>query len=378
MSAAILFWQRPFTYPCRGFMALETALHSWHSSNGARMVDFGGWDMPVQYTTIVDEHTAVRNDSGIFDIGHMGRLKIHGPDATSFLQMICTNNSANLKPGQVRYNLVCNEKGTILDDILVYQHGSDFLLVVNASNRTKIVSWLLNNVRSLNVKIDDQTLSTSMIAVQGPNAIALAKQVISDDPSKLGYYFSFDSKTMNVPCLISRTGYTGEDGIEIILPKGEEIKVWEKLVAMGCKPCGLGCRDTLRLEAAMPLYGHEIDENTNPLEAGLGWAVKLDKGEFIGRDALVKEKNTPSGRVRVGLELPGKRIPRELYPVTKNGAALGKVTSGTFSPTFNKPIAMAYVPASLSAVGTELDIDIRGKFEPCKVVPLPFYKRKTT
>ena len=378
MSAAILFWQRPFTYIFRGFMALETALHSWHSSNGARMVDFGGWDMPVQYTTIVDEHTAVRNDSGIFDIGHMGRLKIHGPDATSFLQMICTNNSANLKPGQVRYNLVCNEKGTILDDILVYQHGSDFLLVVNASNRMKIVSWLSSNSGSLNVKIEDQTLATSMIAVQGPNAIALAKQLISDDPSKLGYYFSFDSKTMDVPSLISRTGYTGEDGIEIILPKGEEIKVWEKLVAMGCKPCGLGCRDTLRLEAGMPLYGHEIDENINPLEAGLGWAVKFDKGEFIGREALLKEKNTPSGRVRVGLELPGKRIPRELYPVTKNGAALGKVTSGTFSPTFNKPIAMAYVPANLSAVGTDLDIDIRGKFEPCKVVPLPFYKRKTT
>ena len=159
-------------------MALETALHSWHSSNGARMVDFGGWDMPVQYTTIVDEHTAVRNDSGIFDIGHMGRLKIHGPDATSFLQMICTNNSANLKPGQVRYNLVCNEKGTILDDILVYQHGLDFLLVVNASNRIKIVSWLLNHSGSLNVKIEDQTLATSMIAVQGPNAIALAKQLI--------------------------------------------------------------------------------------------------------------------------------------------------------------------------------------------------------
>lgn len=359
-------------------MALETALHTWHSSNGARMVDFGGWDMPVQYSNIVDEHFAVRNDSGIFDIGHMGRIKIFGPDSTSFLQMICTNNCANLKSGQVRYNLVCNEKGTILDDILVYHHGSDFLLVVNASNREKIISWLISNVRSLDVQIEDQTLSTSMIAVQGPNAISLANQLISNDPSKLGYYFSFDSKTMNVPSLISRTGYTGEDGIEIILPKGEEIKVWEKLVEMGCKPCGLGCRDTLRLEAAMPLYGHEIDENTNPLEAGLGWAVKLDKGEFIGRDALIKEKNLPSGRVRVGLELPGKRIPRELYPVTKNSTALGKVTSGTFSPTLNKPIAMAYVPANLSAVGTDLDIDIRGKFEPCNVVSLPFYKRKTT
>lgn len=342
------------------------------------MVDFGGWDMPVQYTTIVDEHIAVRNDSGIFDISHMGRLKIHGPDATNFLQIIGTNNSGNLKPGQVRYNLVCNEKGTILDDILVYQHGSNLLLVVNASNRLKILSWLQSNVRSLNVQIEDQTISTSMIAVQGPNAISLAKQLFSDDPSKLGYYFSFESKTLDIPCLISRTGYTGEDGIEIILPMGEEIKVWEKLVAMGCKPCGLGCRDTLRLEAGMPLYGHEIDENTNPLEAGLGWAVKFDKREFIGKEALVKEKNTPSGRVRVGIDLLGKRIPRELYPITKDGAVVGKVTSGTFSPTFNKPIAMAYVHANLSAVGTVLDIDIRGKNEPCKVVPLPFYKRKTT
>lgn len=359
-------------------MALETSLHSWHSTHGARMVDFGGWDMPVQYTTIVDEHVSVRNDSGIFDIGHMGRLRIHGPDSTNFLQLTCSNNSANLRAGQVRYNLVCNEKGNILDDILVYQHADDFILVVNASNRLKIVSWLESNIKFLNVKIEDQTLSTSMIAVQGPKSINLAKQLISNDISKLGYYFSFDSKTMDIPSLVSRTGYTGEDGIEIILPRGEEIKVWEKLVSLGCKPCGLGARDTLRLEAGMPLYGHEIDESTNPLEAGLGWAVKFDKGEFIGKEALLKEKNTQSARIRVGVELSGKRIPRELYPITKNGTVVGKVTSGTFSPTFNKSIAMAYVPATLSAIGTDLDVDIRGKSEPCKVVPLPFYKRKTT
>ena len=174
-------------------MALETSLHSWHCTHGARMVDFGGWDMPVQYTTIVDEHVSVRNDSGIFDIGHMGRLRIHGPDSTNFLQLTCSNNSANLRAGQVRYNLVCNEKGNILDDILVYQHADDFILVVNASNRLKIVSWLESNIKSLNVKIEDQTLSTSMIAVQGPKSINLAKQLISNDISKLGYYFSFDS-----------------------------------------------------------------------------------------------------------------------------------------------------------------------------------------
>lgn len=342
------------------------------------MVDFGGWDMPVQYSTIVEEHLAVRNASGIFDISHMGRLKITGPDATSFLQKICSNNCSNLKIGQVRYNLVCNENGTILDDILVYNLAADYLLVVNASNRLKIVSWLLRHATSFNIQIEDQTLYTSMIAVQGPTAIPVAKDLIADDTSNLGYYFNFDTKVMGIPSLVSRTGYTGEDGVEIIVPKGEELKVWDKLVSLGVQPCGLGCRDTLRLEAGMPLYGHEIDENTNPLEAGLSWAVKFDKGDFIGRDALNTEKNNPSGQTRVGIELFSKRIPREGCPIIKSGIVSGEVTSGTFSPTFNKPIAMAFVPLTLASVGTELEVDIRGKFESCKVVALPFYKRKTT
>ena len=225
-----------FIYLLRGFMALETSLHSWHSTHGARMVDFGGWDMPVQYTTIVDEHVSVRNDSGIFDIGHMGRLRIHGPDSTNFLQLTCSNNSANLRAGQVRYNLVCNEKGNILDDILVYQHADDFILVVNASNRLKIVSWLESNIKSLNVKIEDQTLSTSMIAVQGPKSINLAKQLISNDISKLGYYFSFDSKTMDIPSLVSRTGYTGEDGFELIVPATEASALFTALIHQGAAP----------------------------------------------------------------------------------------------------------------------------------------------
>ncbi|MSR31959.1 MAG: glycine cleavage system aminomethyltransferase GcvT [Gemmataceae bacterium] len=356
-------------------MTLQTALHPWHASHRARLIDFGGWDMPVLYSSIVDEHNAVRNSFGLFDVSHMGRIEVTGPQALPFLQLICSNNLATLKPGQVRYNLVCREDGNILDDILVYRLNGHYLLVVNASNREKIFSWLLKHLAGFEARVEDKTLATSMIAVQGPKALAIAKELVSPDPSLLNNYFCAMSKVMGKEALVSRTGYTGEDGIEIIVPVGEEVPLWEALAGLGATACGLGARDTLRLEAAMPLYGHEISEEVNPLEAGLAWAVKFDKGNFLGREALW-EKNAKAGEIkRVGLVLEGKRIPREGCGVLGEGQGFGRVTSGTFSPTLGKAIAMAYVPATWSQPGTEVDVDIRGKRERAQVAALPFYKR---
>lgn len=339
------------------------------------MVDFGGWDMPVQYTSIVDEHQTIRNQLGLFDIGHMGRVWVRGPEACAFLQFICTNDISTLADGQVRYNLVCNEKGFILDDILVYRIGAEYLLVINASNRIKIVDWLGKHISNFKATLDDQTLQTGMIALQGPLSIQVADEICPDKPSTLKYYFCKNATVLGHFVLVSRTGYTGEDGIEIIAPKGQDQVIWDALIARGIKPCGLGARDTLRLEAGMPLYGHEIDEATQPLEAGLGWAVKLEKGAFSGKAPLVAFAGQKDKRKRVGLEVLGRRIPREGCLLIHGNATVGKVTSGTFSPTFQKPLAMGYLPENLAAPGTEVEVDIRGNREKARVVPIPFYKR---
>jgi aminomethyltransferase len=338
------------------------------------MVEFGGWDMPVQYTSIVEEHSAVRTAAGLFDISHMGRLSFAGPDSLAFIEHVFSNNAATMKDFQARYGLVCNEKGGIRDDVLVYRWPYGWAMVVNASNRPKIVAWLAEHKGNRNVQMTDQTEQTCMVAVQGPKAVTLCQDLTQVDPSQLAYYHATTTQYKGKGCVISRTGYTGEDGLEIMLGAAQAVELCDDLVARGVKPCGLGARDTLRLEAAMPLYGHELDEGIDPFSAGLGWAVKLDKGDFIGRDALLKrDKFLP---VRVGLELEGKRIAREGATVTANGAPIGRVTSGTFSPTLNKAIAMAYVPPTLNtALPTPLGVEVRGKTEAAKVVPLPFYKR---
>jgi aminomethyltransferase len=249
-------------------------------------------------------------------------------------------------------------------------------MVVNASNRIKIVGWLEQHKGTRNVQITDQTTDTAMIAVQGPRAIELCRGLTEADPSSLAYYHATPTRYRDKNCVVSRTGYTGEDGVEFMVGAAQGVALWEELLARGVKPCGLGARDTLRLEAAMPLYGHEIDEQTDPLQAGLGWAVKLDKGDFLGREALLARQKDAARPVRVGLELAGKRIAREGYPVTAtDGRKIGRVTSGTFAPTLQKAIAMAYVEPGLSAVGTEVKVDVRGNLETAKVVPLPFYKR---
>ncbi|HBI42204.1 MAG TPA: glycine cleavage system aminomethyltransferase GcvT [Planctomycetales bacterium] len=362
-------------------MGLRTPLYDWHVAHGARMVDFGGWDMPVQYTTIIDEHTAVRTGAGLFDVSHMGRLSFAGPDSFALIQHVFTNDAATMKDGQVRYGLICNESGGVRDDVLVYRWPYGYAMVVNAGNREKIISWLAEHKGTRNVEVSDRTTETCMAAVQGPKAVEMCHDLTAVDPAQLAYYHAAPSTYQGKPCVISRTGYTGEDGVEIIVAAAQGAGLFDELAARGAKPCGLGARDTLRLEAAMPLYGHELTEYIDPLQAGLGWAVKLNKGDFIGRDALLRLQQDKTEPVRVGLMLDGKRVAREGATI-KVASVLtginGCVTSGTFSPTLQKPIAMAYVDLPYAAVGTALPVDVRGKYEAARVVGLPFYRRPKT
>jgi aminomethyltransferase len=346
------------------------------------MVEFAGWDMPIQYTSIIEEHQAVRTAAGVFDISHMGRLLFEGPDALNLVQLLFTNNAATMKTGQVRYGLICNEKGGILDDVLVYR-WSGLGMVVNASNREKIVSWIAEHRGKLSVQVHDMTFQWGMVAVQGPRALPLCKAVsgLESGPAELqnlAYYHSYKTHFLGKLCPVSRTGYTGEDGFEFMVDADQARALWENLVASGAAPCGLGARDTLRLEAGMPLYGHELSEEIDPFQAGLGWAVKMDKGDFIGREALLRRRQDKTLRQRVGLELEGKRIAREGTAVTLDGKEIGKVTSGTFSPTLAKAIAMAYLDPAYTKAGTLCQVDVRGKAAPARVVALPFYRRPKT
>ncbi|NOX56738.1 MAG: glycine cleavage system aminomethyltransferase GcvT [Planctomycetes bacterium] len=360
---------------------LKTPCHDWHVEHGGRMVDFAGWHMPVQYTTITDEHRAVRRAAGLFDIAHMGRIRFEGPDACRFLDSLLTNDVTQLQPGQVRYALVTNEQGGILDDVLVYRFDSFYFLVVNAANREKILGWIDRHRQGFDVSIEDITLQTLMAALQGPGAVQILAPLAEAPISTLKYYHACETTVCGVPALVSRTGYTGEDGFEVVAPADDALKVWctllDKGQNVGLVPCGLGCRDTLRLEAAMPLYGHELDESIDPITAGLSFAVKLQAGDFIGRDALLAIRQTGPKRRRVGLKLMGRRIARQGCQLfaARVSDPVGTVTSGTFSPTLQESIAMAYVRPEYSEPGMRLEVDVRGKREPAEVVSLPFYKR---
>lgn len=359
---------------------LRTACHDWHVAHGARMVDFAGWHMPVQYSTIVEEHHAVRRAAGLFDIGHMGRLRFSGPDACACLDRLLTTDVAALQVGQIKYSLMTNEAGGILDDVLVYRLSEGYLLVVNASNRMKIIDWVEAHIGGFDVHFEDLTFERFMCAIQGPRALEILRPLVdSHDIAETAYYWGAEGSVLNVPALVSRTGYTGEDGFEIVLPAEHGPRLWETLIERGrdagLLPAGLGCRDTLRLEAAMPLYGHEMDESTDPYTAGLGFGVKLTSADFIGKEALIAAKERKDRPKRVGLELAGRRIAREGSLLFAERREIGRVTSGTFSPTLEKSIAMGYVQPEFVAPGTELEVDIRGKSERAKVVPLPFYKR---
>ncbi|MFN3191809.1 MAG: glycine cleavage system aminomethyltransferase GcvT [Aureliella sp.] len=365
----------------------RTALYDWHHTSGARLVEFAGYEMPIQYSTIVAEHASTRTQAGIFDISHMGRLRFEGSRAHQLLDHVLTRRVDNISVGQVRYSLICNENGGILDDVLLSNLESPssrqfFLLVVNASNRAKIVKWLQPHLADFpDVAFNDVTDATTMISVQGPGAEAIIEKLFSPAVAQIGYYRSVVTDQMSKPCIVSRTGYTGEDGYELIIRNEDATRVWENVMLAGrdggILPVGLGARDTLRLEAGMPLYGHELSEEIDPLTAGLGFAVNLKDRTFIGSDALQKIKQTPKDVARVGIRLTGRRPAREgATLVDRDNRTVGEVTSGTFSPTLQSPIAMAYIQRSMAVVGQTIDIDIRGSKSEGEIVELPFYKRQ--
>jgi aminomethyltransferase len=363
----------------------QTPLHDWHAAHGARLVDFAGWSMPVQYSSIVAEHVATRTAAGLFDISHMGRLRFDGPDAVKLIDSLVTRNIATLKPGGIRYALVTNDSGGVKDDVLVYHlqdaaGASYYLMVVNASNREKILAWIEDHHPAFaDVLCTDLTHQWAMIAVQGPLALEIVQPLVDYELGAMKYYSGVETSIAGHGGIISRTGYTGEDGVELIVGNAvaEELwnTLWEAGRDRGVLAAGLGARDTLRLEAGMPLYGHELTEELNPLQAGLGFAVNLEKRTFPGREEIAKSRADNSRPRLVGLEIEGKRPAREGHAILADGGPVGHVTSGTFSPTFKKPIAMGYVAPRHTAEGTKLTIDIRGQAAGATVVPLPFYRR---
>jgi aminomethyltransferase len=360
----------------------KTSLHDRHVRAGGRMVPFAGFEMPVQYTGIVDEHQAVRTACGIFDVSHMGELSLRGEHAAAVVDYLITNDATKLVDGQALYTCACNEQGTILDDLIVYRAAADkWLIVCNASNHAKMSAHFKKAAEN-HCEFEDKTDATALIALQGPKAfdvLALA----GADAAKLRELKSFhfrDAVVANVRCTAARTGYTGEDGVEIFCAWNDAPALWDALVELGgplgLKPAGLGARDTLRLEARLSLYGNDIDETTNPLEAGLGWVVKLDKAMFVGKEALEKVKASPMPRKLVGFEVTGKGIARHGYPLRDaSGKEVGICTSGSPGPTVGKNIGLGYLPTELSAVGSKFLVDCRGKNIEAVVVKTPFYKR---
>ncbi len=352
------------------------------------MVDFTGWSMPVQYTSIVEEHHATRNAAGLFDISHMGRLCFKGPDAAAFVDSLVTRRTDDMPPGRTRYALVTNDVGGILDDVLVYHlvdgSGTSYrMVVVNAGNREKILGWIHQHLASYDgdVTVSDMTFDWAMIALQGPLSQELLAPLTPADLGAMRYYTITETTVSGHAAKVSRTGYTGEVGFEIILDAVATTGLWEQLFESGkdrgVVPCGLGCRDTLRLEAGMPLYGHELSETINPFQAGLEFGVDLEKRDYPGRAALIAAHSQKGFPVRVGLELDSKRIAREGAEIFAGSTSVGQVTSGTFSPTLQQTIAMGYVVPEHASEGEALEVDIRGRRAPARVVPLPFYRRQT-
>lgn len=364
----------------------KTPLHSWHKSHGGRMVGFAGWDMPVQYGSIMNEHHQTRNAVGMFDVSHMGRIWFHGDNETigRWLDGLTSRRVAGIEAGKIRYSLMCNENGGILDDVLVYflpgHNGGDpfWMMVCNASNRGKIVGWLQQRLGDHDIKLEDRTESTAMIAVQGPIANKIVAGLASFDPAALPYYTG-TSCDLGQPIILTRTGYTGEDGCEIICEATDAETIWSTVYAeaekAGGGAAGLASRDTLRLEAGMPLYGHELTEETNAAQTDLRFAMQLKNRDFVGKAAIVAAMKDNSLPIRVGLSLEGKRAAREGCRVLLDGQDVGEVVSGTFGPTVQQSISMAYLNPSAAEVGTKVDVDIRGKTQAATVVDLPFYKR---
>jgi aminomethyltransferase len=362
--------------------ARRTAFHDIHAGLGARFTEFGGWEMPVRYGSIVEEHHAVRRAAGLFDLSHMGELRVSGPGAAAGLAGALTSHPGRLSVGRAGYSLLCTPDGGVIDDLIVYRITEHvFLVVPNASNREVVAAELGERLAGHDAVLEDETLATSLLAVQGPAAAAILAGLTDLDLARLSGYAAVETRVAGIPALVARTGYTGEDGFELFVAWDDGPALWEALMAAGADDglatCGLGARDTLRLEAGMPLYGNELGRDTSPFEAGLGWVVALDHA-FVGRDALAAAAAGPLARQLVGLILRGRGIARHGYPVTRSGdpAAIGVVTSGSQSPTLGEAVAMAYVPPAAAAAGTMLDIIVREAAVPAEVVPLPFYRRE--
>lgn len=354
----------------------KTPLNQVEKSLGGKMVDFGGWELPVQFSGIMEEHEAVRTGAGVFDVSHMGEITVRGPQALELLQKSTSNDVAKLADGRAHYTGLLYPNGTFVDDILIYQIAPDnFFLVVNASNSDKDFAWLKEAAQGMDVDVQNVSADYAQLAIQGPNAERILQTMTSVPLADIKYYRFDRGDVDGAPAIVSRTGYTGEDGFEIYIAPEHAPRIMQKLVDAGVKPCGLGARDTLRLEAKMALYGNDIDDTTTPLQADLGWIVKLDKGDFTGREVLEKEKQAGPPRKLVGFEMVDRGIARHGYPVVEGKEEIGVVTSGTHSPTLKKAIGLAYLPLDKSALGTEFMVLIRGKETRARVVPTPFYKR---
>jgi aminomethyltransferase len=359
----------------------RTPLYDRHLAAGGKIVPFAGWEMPVQYRGVIDEHRAVRTAAGLFDVSHMGEIRIAGAGALDFVQRLTPNDVARLEPGRIHYNAFLTPEGTFIDDLLVYRMAADeILIVVNAANAAGDFAWVASHPHP-GLAVEDVSERWALIALQGPKAVAILQPLTPVALDAIKYYRFAHGTVAGTKAILSRTGYTGEDGFELFVDPGAAPAVWDRLLEAGAPhgltPAGLGARDTLRLEAGMSLYGHEIDRTTTPWEAGLDWIVQLGKGDFVGRDALVAARERGPARRIVGFEVEGRGIARDGFAVAVGGEVVGKVTSGTFSPTLERALGMALVATPHAAPGTAVEIDVRGRPVAARLRPIPFYKRAT-
>lgn len=367
-------------------MLKKTALNEEHRKIGGKMVDFGGWDLPVQYSGLMAEHTAVRTACGIFDVSHMGEIMVEGPGSLEFVNFLTTNDASVLAVEQAQYSAFCNEAGGIVDDLVVYRLGSEkFFLVVNASNTDKDFTHIQNALKNYSgnkPSVKNLSSEYSQIAIQGPKAESILQKLTETDLKTIKTYWCREGKILGTPSVIARTGYTGEDGFEIYIPWGEAPRIWNALLETGktdgLLPCGLGARDTLRLEMKYALYGHELNDQTNPLEVGLGWVTKMNKqGTFIGKDKIASLKSSGPKKALVGLKSLGRGIPRQDYEVYAGDKTtkIGHITSGTSSPSLKYPIGVAFIDKTFETIGTKLWVKVRDDFHEAEVVKTPFYKK---
>jgi aminomethyltransferase len=361
---------------------LKTPLYPVYEQYGAKIVDFAGWALPLQFEGILPEHHTVREAAGLFDVSHMGEIDVTGEDALLFLNHLLSNDLTRIKDYQIQYNIMLNENGGAVDDVLVYRFcDTHFLVIANAANKQKDFEWMKSRTEGYRVTANDTSDEIAQLALQGPKAIDILKAAAGDEVEQIRFFRFSDSLHINgVSCLVSRTGYTGEDGFEIYVKPEHAIMLWDYLLELGkpygLKPAGLGCRDTLRFEAGLPLYGHELAEDISPLEAGLGTFVKLEKPDFIGKQALVQQTENGIPRKLTGFEMIGRGIPRGGYEIAKDGKVIGHVTTGYFAPTLQKNIGMALMDAEFSEPGTPIEIIIRGKAAEAVTISLPFYSKK--